>query len=358
MIRVSELNRKMMAEALSISTQCDFSTYPNPKVGAVIFNDEGDVISVGHTSCYGGDHAEIEALRKINFKAEGLNMAVTLEPCNHFGKTPPCSHAILKAGIKKVIIAKKEENGLACNGACYLQEHGVKVEFLEEFSEKVEKINRFFFKNVRTSLPWVTVKVALSNDGFLTEKIGTPTLISNRISQKHAHILRSQHMAIGVGAATVNADNPKLTVRLIDGPDPIPVIFSRNLSLNEKADVIQRNPIVITSSGNDDKIKVLRENGVTIEQLKTGFSAKDALKVLLKNHSLNSIMVEGGAALINSFLNENMIDELHIIYSQKPLGKGLKLFYEEAAELFLNKFTLVSQDNFDTDLLKIFKKKD
>ncbi|HSW59207.1 MAG TPA: bifunctional diaminohydroxyphosphoribosylaminopyrimidine deaminase/5-amino-6-(5-phosphoribosylamino)uracil reductase RibD [bacterium] len=352
-----DIKNKMMAKAVEISEKCTISTYPNPKVGAVIFNDEGTIITEGFTSCYGGDHAEINALKKIEFRGEGLNMAVTLEPCNHFGKTPPCSKAILKAGIKKVFIAKHEENGKACNGACFLQENGVEIEFMDEFSADVEEINRFFFKNIRTGLPWVTVKVAVSSDGFITEKEGTPSKISGEVSKVYVHQLRTQHMAIAVGAKTVNSDNPLLTVRHAEGLSPRPVLFSRNLSLNLNAKVIKNSPVIITSSSDTEIKDQLERSGAVVETLKNGFSVSDALSSLFKKYCLNSILLEGGASLIKSFIMEKMIDEFQINTSPKTFGHGVKLFDSETFEIFSNDLALQNDILLGEDFLRIYRRK-
>ena len=220
-----------MKRAVELSKKATVKTYPNPKVGAVIFDDEGKIVSEGWTQEYGRDHAEADALRKIGFKAPGLNMAVTLEPCNHYGKTPPCAKAILEAGIKAVFVAKKEENAKALGGLDFLIQNGVEGALVKGFAGEVEEINRFFFKGIRTNLPWITVKVAASKDGFITKKVGERCIISGFKAQTYVHKLRSEHSAIAVGANTVNIDDPMLTVRLVHGFDPQPVIFSRTFSL-------------------------------------------------------------------------------------------------------------------------------
>lgn len=329
--KISEL---MMARAVELSSECSVKTYPNPMVGTVIFNEQGNIIAEGKTSSYGGDHAEIDALRKINFNAVGLMMAVTLEPCNHFGKTPPCSHAVLKSGIRKVFIAKKEENGKACNGACFLIENGVAVEFMDEFAPEVEKINRFFFKTVRADRPWVTAKAAISKDGYITSAVGRKIHITGPDAQKHTHFLRASHMAIAVGANTVNIDNPQLTVREIEGDDPRPVIFSHGNQINPDSLVLQRDPVIITEP--------------VIEK---------ALRNLWKDYKINSILLEGGAGIISSFLNENMIDEFHIISSEKIFTQGLKLFDGKTQDLFSQQFTISEEKRLGEDILRIFKKK-
>ena len=323
----------MMSRAVELSKGCAVKTYPNPMVGAVIFDDNGKIISEGKTCAYGCDHAEIDALRKLDFKAEGMMMAVTLEPCNHFGKTPPCSHAILKSGIKKVFIAKKEENGKACNGSCFLTEKGVEVEFLDNFAPSVEEINRFFFKTVRFNRPWVTAKMAVSKDGYITETSGKQTLITGREAKILVHSLRASHMAVAVGANTVNIDNPLLTVREVEGDDPKPVIFSCGTQINPDAKIMKRHPVIVTEP--------------VIEK---------ALGRLWTEYKINSILLEGGANLIRSFIIEKMIDEFRIITSEKIFGHGVRLFDEETRTLFDAQFILKEEKKLGEDILQIFRK--
>lgn len=348
----------MMSRAMELSKSCSALTFPNPKVGAVIFDDDGKIISEGFTECYGSDHAETAALKKLKFNASNLNMAVTLEPCNHFGKTPPCSQSILRSGIKKIFIAKKEENEKACNGGCFLSENGVQVFYLDEFAHEVEKINRFFFKNIRTGLPWITVKIAVSSDGFITSSLGQQTIVTGKSSQIYTHNLRASHMAIAVGAGTVNVDNPRLTVRNVIGKNPQPIIFSRDLSLNSKMDILQNSPIILTSSSNNTIISIFNNSGADVQILNEGFSIKDALLILYKKHNINSILVEGGAKLISSFLEENLVDEFQINMSQKSFCKGLKLFNNSTEIIFRNNFEYTKEKFFDSDHLRIFRKKD
>ena len=343
---------EMMMRAVELSKKATVKTYPNPKVGAVIFDDDGKIVSEGWTQEYGSDHAEADALRKIGFKADGLNMAVTLEPCNHYGKTPPCAKAILEAGIKRVFVAKKEENAKAQGGIGFLIQNGVETVLHEGFAAEVEEINRFFFKGVRTNLPWVTAKIALSSDGFITDKVGERCIISGSEAQIYVHKLRSAHSAIAVGAKTVNIDDPMLTVRLVEGFDPQPVIFSRDLSLNLNAKIMERSPIIVTTSPKVHEIKV---QGVKTIILENGYSLKEALTQLFAKHKINSILLEGGADLVKALLKEGLIDEMQLIESEKVFGSGLKLFDEETKKLFENSFDLTHSEKLGGDLLKIYR---
>ena len=352
----NNLYTEMMKKAIRLSMQCERCTYPNPKVGAVIFDEDGKIYAEAFTQNFGGDHAERAALRKLDFKAEGLMMAVTLEPCNHYGKTPPCSHAIVEAGIKKVFIAKEEENSRACNGACYLKGRNIDTVFMSEFKDEVEEINRFFFKTVRTDLPWITVKTAISADGYLTREIGTQTIVTGKISKTHTHQLRTEHMAIAVGANTVNVDNPQLTVREVKGKNPIPVIFSRGLNININARILKNSPIILTQCNNEDKIRGLKNFGATVEIFEKNFPIKSALSTLWKKHHLNSILLEGGAQLIDAFLNEKMIDEFQINTSPDSFSQGLKLFSKESEEKFSSTFHLYDEMYLENNHLRIFRK--
>ena len=342
----------MMERAVGLSKKATVKTYPNPKVGAVIFDDSGNVISEGWTQEYGFDHAEADALRKIGFKAPGLNMAVTLEPCNHYGKTPPCAKAIFEAGIKAVFVAKEEENKKAVGGMEFLKQNGVKAALLKGFAGEVEEINRFFFKGIRTNLPWVTAKIALSSDGFITDKVGERCIITGLEAQKHTHVLRNSHMAIAVGAKTVNIDDPLLTVRLIEGFDPQPVIFSRDLSVDPNAKIMKRSPIIVTSSPKAHEIKA---EGIKPLFLESGFSLKEALKRLCAEYKINSILLEGGSDLLKAFLKEGLIDEMQLIVSPKIFGAGLPLFDEETKNIFENSFSQVHSEKLGEDILKIYR---
>ena len=342
----------MMKRAVELSKLATVKTYPNPKVGAVIFDDDGKIISEGFTQEYGRDHAEADALRKIGFKAPELNMAVTLEPCNHYGKTPPCAKAILEAGIKRVFVAKGEENAKAGGGMEFLKQNGVKAALVKGFAAEVEEINRFFFKGIRMNLPWVTVKIALSSDGFITDKVGERCIITGLEAQKYVHKLRSEHSAIAVGANTVNIDDPMLTVRLVQGFDPQPVIFSRNFSLNLDSKVMERDPIIFTSANEAREIKA---KGAKIEILPENFSLKEALSVLYTKYKINSLLVEGGANLVSSFIDAGLVDEMQIIESGKIFGSGLSLFDEETKKIFENSFHLTHSEKLGEDLLKIYR---
>ncbi len=345
--------QNIMKKALELSRRGGRAVFPNPMVGAVIFDNNGLVVSEGYHQKYGGDHAEIDALRKINFQASRLNMAVTLEPCNHYGKTPPCSVAILNSGIKKIFIAKKEENKNACNGASFLQENGVEVIFLPEFEKEVMEINYFFFKTARTSKPWVTLKAASTLDGFIGEKRDCRTIITGDNSQKEVHKMRAIFMAIGVGANTINCDNPNLGVRLCDGENPTPVIYSKRLNLFPDQKIFEKNPIIFSDEA--EKATLFKEKA-RVEIVSSDNFISESLHILWEKYRLNSILIEGGSSLISSFFESGEVDEFIHFVAPSIFSEGIPISSKRISD-FKNNFFLSHVSKIDdSDYFAVYRK--
>ncbi len=313
----------MMEKAARLAASCDNSVYPNPKIGAVIFDDSGTVIAEGQTQRYGGPHAEAQALQKAGSRARGMNMAVTLEPCNHYGKTPPCSLAIIDAGIKRVFIAKQEENPVATSGAERMRQAGVAVFFLPEYAPQTEELNRFFFTNIRKKRAWVTAKIARTANGYVAAARGKRTAISSPDSNRFVHQLRADHPAIAVGAGTVQADNPQLTVRLVDCvKQPLPVIYSASLHLPETAFLYNAHPIVFTEkSENSPQWHQCTSKGCRLEHCASD-NLFQSLALLLENYRINALLLEGGPHLMRSFFRQNVVDECIVITAPNMPEKG------------------------------------
>ncbi|HNT27224.1 MAG TPA: bifunctional diaminohydroxyphosphoribosylaminopyrimidine deaminase/5-amino-6-(5-phosphoribosylamino)uracil reductase RibD [bacterium] len=344
----------LMARAVEIARNGGRAVYPNPMVGAVICDDEGNILSEGWHRCCGGDHAEVDALKKLDRSATGLTMLVTLEPCNHFGRTPPCSHAIVAAGIKKVYIASHEPTEKACGGCDYLTSHGVAVEFVPGFEEELAELNRFFSATAKERRPWVTLKAATTADGFIAPPGGGRFAISSPEALVEGHRLRAGHMAIAVGAGTVNSDDPLLTVRLVEGPDPIPVIFSARLALKPDRRVLDRAPIIFTAVADRHRVALLAARGCRIETLTPGAgSIGRALSVLWERYRINSLLVEGGAALHTSFLAEGLVDEMVRFIAPLPLGEGIALAEPAEAD---RRFRLHAVSPCGADVMQVWRR--
>lgn len=319
--RISEI----MARAVSLARNGGPAVYPNPMVGAVIFDDEGTILAEGWHRCCGGDHAEVNALKNLGKDAKGLSIAVTLEPCNHFGKTPPCSHALAAAGIKKVYIAAHEPTEKACGGCDYLAAHGIPTEFVPGFEAELLELNRFFYKTAREKRPWITLKMAVTMDGFIAPSAGGPFPISGEASRREAHRLRAEHMAIAVGAGTVNRDDPLLTVRLVEGRDPQPIIFSTTLSLDPHRRLFERSPIIFTQESDPKRREPFTARRCLIETLSSPNDLLPALSLLWEKYRLNSVIVEGGARLHRSFIEQGLADEIVHFIAPQMFGEGVPL---------------------------------
>ena len=304
-------------------------TAPNPCVGAVIV--KGDkVISRGYHKKAGAPHAEINALRKAGNKIKGATIYVTLEPCNHTGRTPPCSHAVAAAGIKRVVVGMTDPNPLVNgSGNTYLREHGLEVQSGVLEKECIE-INRPFIKHISTGMPFVVMKTGMSLDGKLTYQAGEPGQMTGEKSHRQLHSLRNTVDAILVGSGTVTADNPSLTTRYgKHGRDPLRVILDSNLILSLESKILHHNslaPTIIFCSSSSDKKKLsllTKMKGVIVQTVSHDAKEKLDLVEILKHlgeMGICSLLVEGGAAIHSSFLKKGLVDRVMLFVA--PLFAG------------------------------------
>ncbi|OAG26950.1 bifunctional diaminohydroxyphosphoribosylaminopyrimidine deaminase/5-amino-6-(5-phosphoribosylamino)uracil reductase RibD [Thermodesulfatator autotrophicus] len=299
-------------------------TSPNPPVGAVIVKN-GEIISKGYHRQAGTPHAEIHALREAGNKAKGATIYVTLEPCNHHGKTPPCTQAILKAGIKRVVIGVRDPNPKAQGGAEFLKNQGLEV-ITGVLAEECAELCRFFLKSVRKKLPWVLAKAAMSLDGRIATRRGDSKWITGERARSYGHKLRTLCDAILVGKNTVLKDDPLLTCRLRRGKNPVRIILDSKLSLPVERKIFQNKDaqtiVACTEDAPLDKEKKLKENSVTVWRLPEKNGQVD-LKALLRKaleHYILSILVEGGAEVHGSFFEQKLVDEVAFFYGPYVIG--------------------------------------
>jgi diaminohydroxyphosphoribosylaminopyrimidine deaminase/5-amino-6-(5-phosphoribosylamino)uracil reductase len=304
-------------------------TSPNPCVGAVIVKD-GEIIARGYHKRAGGPHAEIDALEKAREKARGAVLYVTLEPCNHHGKTPPCSHAVAESGIKKVVIGMLDPNPLVNgSGAEFLRSKGIEVKdgLLEK---QCRELNRPFLTYITEGRPWVLLKAGLTLDGKITFRKNSGDAITGPESFKWVHRLRDRCDAILVGIDTVAIDNPSLTTRIKGrrGEDPIRVVLDTKLKISVGAKVIRYNDdrrtwIFCGPSAATEKISELQEIGVEIFQVAVGDVGRLDLSEVLKllgSRQITSLLVEGGAAVHGSFLKAELVDHIQLFYAPFVAG--------------------------------------
>lgn len=321
--------------AIEIAKKGSGKVSPNPLVGCLIVKDDR-IIGAGYHSKYGENHAEINALKSSKENVEGSTMYVNLEPCSHFGKTPPCVEKIIENKIKRVVVGTLDVNPLVSgNGIKTLKSAGieVKVGILED---ECTELNKFFFKFITKKSPYVTLKIAQTLDGKIADVNYESKWITSTGARKYVHILRSKYDAVLVGSGTVANDDPVLTVRLAEGRNPKRVILDTNLKLKLNHKIFSYNSdhnlLVLTSKNSISKkrkINKLLAKGAEIIFVRENSDGKINLKAALKELArvnVTSVLVEGGNAVFSSFLSENLFDDILCFTAPKILGDGLPVF--------------------------------
>lgn len=321
---------KYMALALELALNGSGKASPNPLVGAVILKD-GIIIGKGWHREFGGNHAEIEAILNSGLdNFDGCTLIVNLEPCSHFGKTPPCADKIIEKNFSKVVIGMMDPNPLVSGkGIQMLKDAGTDV-VVGVMEDECRWVNRYFIKQITTGLPYVILKAAQSLDGSIAASNGESNWISSEESRRRVHILRSQIDAVLIGKGTALADNPQLTVRSVHGRNPGRIILDTNLTLPLSLKLFNNNQpsktIVCCSekalfSEKANKLKALGVDILEINSTETGLlDLHDLLKKLSLNYNINSILIEGGSGIYSSFAEHNLIDEIQLFIAPKILG--------------------------------------
>ncbi len=310
---------------------------PNPLVGCIIIKN-GKIVAEGYHKKYGEYHAERNAINsalknRINLK--GAELYVNLEPCAHFGKTPPCSDLIIEHKFSKVVIGVKDPyHEVSGKGIARMKKAGIKV-VTRVLEEEAKELNKFFFKYVTTGLPYITIKAAQTLDGKIADVKYISKWISSEESRRTVHKLRSIYDAALVGANTVKHDDPLLNVRSVKGRDPHRIVIDKDLALKQSYDVYKftdGKTIIITSLNADiSKIKLLQKKNIIVMpcKIKNGkIDLVDALKSLAM-HNIASIMVEGGAFVYNEFLKAGLVDEMLIFIAPDVMGSGITAFSDK-----------------------------
>ncbi|MBW1782912.1 MAG: bifunctional diaminohydroxyphosphoribosylaminopyrimidine deaminase/5-amino-6-(5-phosphoribosylamino)uracil reductase RibD [Deltaproteobacteria bacterium] len=303
-------------------------TSPNPMVGAVIVR-EGAVVAKGYHRRAGLPHAEIEALRRVGHVSPGDTLYVTLEPCNHVGRTPPCTQAILNSGIRRVVVGMKDPNPSVAGGGCaFLKAHDIEVT-VGVLETECRRLNEDFLTFVLHRRPFVIAKSALTMDGWTATSTGHSKWITNDTSRAFVHRLRDRVDAVMVGIGTVLSDDPSLTTRLSRGrgKDPLRIIVDTHLKTPLDAKIVtQRSTadtlIVIGQNERTGDREAFQTQGVSILvcPAKGGRIDLSALMTRLGEMSVSSLLVEGGAAITGTMLRERLIDKFYIFVAPKLLG--------------------------------------
>ena len=322
------MDTQFMTRALELARLGIGYTKPNPMVGAVLIKN-GEIIGEGYHMKYGGPHAEIQAFNNSSSEVSGSTMYVTLEPCSHYGKTPPCAKAIVEKGIKKVVIAMEDPNPeVSGKGIQILRENGIEV-VTGVMEEAAKKLNEVFIKYISTKLPFCIMKTAMTLDGKIATYTGDSKWITNEESRKTVHMLRHQVAAIMVGIGTVMTDDPMLTTRLEEkeGKNPVRVIVDTKARIPLNSKVLECNPdrktiIATTELADKDKIKAIEQMGaqVFIAPLRENQVDLAYLVKILGEHKLDSILLEGGSTLNYSALSQEIVDKIISFIAPKLIG--------------------------------------
>lgn len=352
-----------MQLALNLAASALGKTNPNPVVGAVLVKN-GVIVGSGLHRKAGEPHAEVHAFNMAGEHAEGATLYVTLEPCSHYGKTPPCANLVVKSKVARVVVATRDPNPeVAGRGIRLIEEAGIKVE-VGVLEEEAIKLNERFIHNMLTSRPFVLSKFAMTLDGKIATQNGHSQWITGEDARSHVHEIRNDVDAILVGIGTVLADNPKLTTRLQkgEGKNPIRVILDSNLRVPLESNIANTNDaktIIVTSTiyEDTDKVATLKDQGVSfifVQKTELGLDLEQMLGELYKQ-GITDILVEGGGEVNASFLRAGLIDKYLVYIAPKVLGgKNSKTPFlgqdpqsmEEAVELQFDSFKQFGQDLF------------
>lgn len=352
---------------LEIAKRGTGSVSPNPLVGCVITKNN-KIIGAGYHQKFGENHAEINAINSAVEPLAGSTLYVNLEPCSHYGHTPPCVDKIIESGIKRVVIGTLDVNPLVSgNGVKKLKKAGIDVK-VGVMENECYELNKFFFKFITKKIPYVSLKIAQTLDGKIADQSNYSKWISSPDSRKHVHSLRAKYDAVLIGSKTARIDNPKLDVRLTEGRNPWRIVLDSKMKLPVDLRIFKNNSdgktILVTSKESirkKNKLKKISDLGVRILFVKTANNGRLNLKNVLKELALldiTSVIVEGGSEVFSSFIQENLFDDILIFISPKLLGNGLSAFNSLSVENLKKAFRLkikTCEKSGDDILLELIK---
>jgi diaminohydroxyphosphoribosylaminopyrimidine deaminase/5-amino-6-(5-phosphoribosylamino)uracil reductase len=321
-----ETLEKYMHIALKLAEKGRGTTLTNPLVGAVIVKD-GKIIGEGYHKYFGGPHAEVIAINQAGELVKNSTLYVTLEPCcDFFGKkTPACVDLVINKGIREVVVAMKDPNPkVSGRSIAKLRKHNIKVT-VGLLEEEAKKINEPYIKYIRTGLPFVISKMAISLDGKIATKTNDSKWISNELSRRLVHKIRSKVDAILVGVNTVIKDNPNLNVRWIKGKEPFKIIVDEKCKIPLNSKVLKFKTLVLiatTELANKHKIELLKKKGISILVVKSNKGLVDLRDLLRRLPELGicSVMIEGGSSILTSAIKDGLVDKIMWFKSPKIIG--------------------------------------
>jgi diaminohydroxyphosphoribosylaminopyrimidine deaminase/5-amino-6-(5-phosphoribosylamino)uracil reductase len=360
MASTNKTDQDFIRECFALAKRGAGKVSPNPFVGSLLVKN-GKIIGRGWHKKYGAPHAEVDAIMNSKGNISGTTLYCNLEPCCHTNKqTPPCVPLIIKKKIKRVVISNfdpnKEVNG---KGVAQLQKARIKVTtgILEN---EGKELNKFYFKSVQKKIPFITIKIAQTIDGKISETRNKQTWLTGKESIKFVHKLRSNIDAVIVGAGTIKADDPHLTVREVKGRNPVRIIIDGKLRIPLKSKVVEcedpYNTWIFTSrKSSKNKTSILSGKGVNIFRLNSyknnELDLKKILRIILKQ-KITSVLIEGGADIFSQFISAELFDEIIVLQSPKTLSNGIS-----APDIKkMKNLRLISTNNLGKDTKLFYRK--
>lgn len=337
---------------------------PNPLVGAIVVRD-GTMVGSGYHAEYGGPHAEVVALRQAGAEAEGATLYLTLEPCAHHGKTPPCTEAVLESGVTRVVIAAPDPNPLARGGIERLREAGLEVVVGVE-EERARALNAIFYHRHQASRPYLALKYGLTLDARISERPDRPTQITGAAAHAEVHRLRAGFQAIMVGSGTAEADDPLLTVRgeLVPRRPPARVIIDTEARLSPKMRLFQTIPeaplyLLVAEDLPTTRVEELEGYGAEVIPVPRGGEGLDLEAALdqLGERGIDSIFCEGGGRLGSALLQARLVDRLYLFYAPFLLGGDTVPAFPGPLQTKPNEWIQTRLETFDNDFLVVLDRR-
>jgi diaminohydroxyphosphoribosylaminopyrimidine deaminase / 5-amino-6-(5-phosphoribosylamino)uracil reductase len=339
--KFSAEDKRFMKRALSLAARGRGMVHPNPMVGAVIVRD-GVIVGTGFHRGPFSPHAEAAAVTQAGSRARGSTLYVTLEPCNHQGRTPPCTETIIEAGVERVVIAAPDPNpGVRGGGGLRLEEAGLKVES-GLLAARSARLNEAYEKYVTTGIPLVVVKMAVTADGKVATRDGASKWITGEKARRLVHAMRRESDAVLVGRGTVQRDDPELTVRMVPlrgARPPVRVVLDSRLSMPLDCKLAEGGgpPVIVATTGDHDRdeARVLRSRGVQVLELTERRDRVDlrGLLVELGRMEITRLLVEGGPTLVASFMEEGLADRLALFVAPRVFGDAQARSWIEGREV-------------------------
>ena len=352
----------IMRKCIRLALKAVGKTLPNPMVGAYVLDECDNIVGYGYHKYYGGDHAEVEAINMAGEKAKDGTLIVNLEPCSHFGKTPPCADLIIKTGIKKVVIGMLDPNPIvAGNGVKKLEEAGIEV-IKNVLKEKCELLNATFIKNMKEQKVFVAIKTATTLDGKIATSNNSSKWITSPKARKIVQKIRNSYDAILTSANTIINDNPYLNCRVKNYKSPIRVVLDSNLRTTNDYNVYKDDGVkVYLFTLNDDFQNVYFNKNVTIvkspcDETQKHIDLKFVLDFLYKE-GIRNVLIEAGGTLNGAFIKENLCDKLYHFIAPKVISDNKAKSWANGCDVFdinkAKKLNIEATKFIDPDLLVI-----